>query len=72
MDFLFLGGFVIPPGVEFVMSCISMHRSEKHFNNPDNFDPHNFLPEKVAERHMYSFLPFSGGPRNCIGKIIKL
>lgn len=45
-----------------------MHRSEKHFKNPEVFDPNNFLPEKVAERHMYSFLPFSGGPRNCIGK----
>lgn len=62
-----LDGHTIPPGIEFVMNIISMHHSEKYYKNPTAFDPDHFLPDEVAKRHPYSYLPFSGGPRICIG-----
>lgn len=38
-------------------------------DDAEEFNPDHWLPEKVNERHSFCFLPFSGGPRNCIGYI---
>ena len=45
-----------------------MHNSEKHWDNPQEFNPDRFMGEKKKSIAKYSYFPFGGGPRICIGE----
>lgn len=64
-----MGDKVLPEGGSVVLGIIVCHRNPEIWPDPLKFDPDRFLPEEVAKRHPYAWLPFSGGPRNCVGKI---
>lgn len=64
-----LDGKVVPKGSIVILGYLKTHRDEKYWPDPLKFDPDRFLPEEVAKRHPYSYLPFAGGPRSCVGKI---
>jgi cytochrome P450 len=51
------------------VNCLiySAHHNEKYWNNPEQFDPERFNPENKAKQLPYSYMPFGGGPRLCIG-----
>nr|QQL94340.1 cytochrome P450 4g15 [Prodiamesa olivacea] len=62
------GDYVIPKGATVVVATYKLHRLESIYPNPEKFDPDNFLPERQANRHYYAFVPFSAGPRSCVGR----
>ncbi|KAL5278632.1 hypothetical protein ACFFRR_003330 [Megaselia abdita] len=62
------GKYVIPKGATVVIPQIFIHRSPEIYKNPLKFDPDNFLPERTQNRHHYAFIPFSAGPRSCVGR----
>ncbi|CAH1732233.1 cytochrome P450 4C1 [Aphis gossypii] len=65
---LTIGDHTILPGTSIFINVFALHRNEKHFENPEKFDPDRFLKEKRNDQHPFSFIPFSAGPRNCIGQ----
>lgn len=67
-DIVLEDGYVLPRNCTVGIIIMLLHRNENVYPNANIFNPDNFLPERVKERHPYSFLPFSAGARPCIGK----
>lgn len=59
---------VVPAGTMADVFIYEIHRDPNYWPEPEKFNPDRFLPEKILDRHPFSYIPFSGGPRNCIGK----
>jgi len=62
-----IGGFRIPAGARVILSPYVVHRSKQIWQHPSDFWPEHFSEKQTAERHRFSFFPFSAGPRQCIG-----
>ncbi|KAI5725989.1 hypothetical protein M8J77_022477 [Diaphorina citri] len=59
---------ILPAKCTIVIATFQAHRQSDIYPNPDVYNPDNFLLEKCANRHYYSFIPFSAGPRSCVGR----
>nr|UZE89940.1 cytochrome P450 CYP4G280 [Chrysoperla zastrowi sillemi] len=62
------GDYTLPVGCTVVIGTYKIHHDPDYYKNPDTFDPDNFLPERTQNRHYYSYIPFSAGPRSCVGR----
>ncbi|XP_075970358.1 cytochrome P450 4C1-like [Anticarsia gemmatalis] len=61
-------GHVLPAGSGVVCSIWGIHRDPKYWGpDAEQFDPDRFLPERFNLKHPCSYMPFSNGPRNCVG-----
>lgn len=63
-----IGEYTVPENSDIDIIVYALHRDPTVFPDPEAFNPERFLPENVANRHPYAYIPFSAGPRNCIGQ----
>ena len=64
-----LGDFFVPAGTEIYIPLYFIQRHPELWAEPDRFDPDRFRPGGSTNRHRLATIPFSVGPRNCIGSI---
>jgi cytochrome P450 len=62
-----LGEYYVPAGTEVYIPPYFIQRHPALWENPDGFDPDRFRHQKQTERQRLGMIPFSVGPRNCIG-----
>jgi len=63
-----VGPHLIPEGTLVFMSQWVTHHDERYYPDPLRFDPERWTPEAAASRPRFSYYPFGGGSRVCIGE----
>ncbi|ODM96682.1 Cytochrome P450 4C1 [Orchesella cincta] len=59
---------IIPGDVTVALFIYSIHKNPKYFPEPHVFKPERFITVDGETRNPFAYIPFSAGPRNCIGQ----
>ena len=62
-----IGGYSIPAKSSILWSAYISHRHPDFWERPEQFYPEHFSTECSAKRPRHAYVPFSSGPRICIG-----
>jgi cytochrome P450 len=63
-----LGPYLIPANSIVLLSPYTTQRDERFFPDPAHFDPDRWTAEAKQSRPQFSYFPFGGGTRKCIGE----
>lgn len=63
-----LDHYTLPKETMIRIGVYYLHRDPRFFPEPEKFLPDRFLPENTVSRHPFAYIPFSAGPRNCLGQ----
>lgn len=59
----------VPEGSVVLVVPWLLHRHKEFWDKPDHFIPERFLPGAGGKHNKYTYVPFSLGPRVCLGKM---
>lgn len=63
-----IDGKVIPAEMTVSINIYAMHHNPDIWSEPEEFRPSRFLSDDQSPKNPYMYIPFSAGPRNCIGQ----
>jgi cytochrome P450 len=63
-----VGKYTIPAGSIILMSQYVMHHDSRYFSDPDLFYPDRWTKEMKSNLPRFSYFPFGGGIRGCVGE----
>jgi cytochrome P450 len=63
-----LCGYKVPAGTRVLVSVWSTHRDPSVYPDPESFRPERWLDDAPKSRPRFSYLPFGGGRRACVGQ----
>ena len=63
-----LGEYHLPKGTIVNLFAYGAHHNPKYWENPNQFNPDRFIKAATKQRPSFSYFPFGGGPRLCIGE----
>ncbi|GCE31679.1 cytochrome P450 [Dictyobacter alpinus] len=64
---LVIDGYKVPKGATLMISPYTLHRRSDAFPDPEQFQPERFTPQQEKLLPRSAYIPFSDGPRICIG-----
>jgi len=63
-----IGDYRFPPGTFFLLSPYLTHHDARFFPDPEAFVPTRWAAPPETDPARYAYLPFGGGPRQCLGE----
>lgn len=66
-----LGDYPVKKGTIILASQYLLQRSAENFPNPDQFIPERWADDQ-PQPHRYAYIPFSAGPRVCLGNMFAM
>jgi cytochrome P450 len=63
----YIGKDRIPANATILLFYYGLHHNPQVWEAPEEFHPDRFLPDIVRKRSRFAWLPFSAGPRKCVG-----
>lgn len=63
-----LGNYYLPANALILVFYHGVHHNPRVWNKPEVFDPERFTPDGMAAQPPFSYVPFSAGPRKCVGE----
>ncbi len=67
-----IDGYHLPKNAFISLNQYTTHRHPEFWQRPEEFAPERFTPERIKQRPRFSYFPFGGGARICIGQGLAL